>query len=59
MKYRVIMPIDLGDGKIHVFGDVITIADPAIAKAYSHALQAVKEANPYRPRPSCRESLKE
>lgn len=36
-KYRVVLPVDLGDGQVHNFGQVVEL-DPAAAEPFSHAL---------------------
>jgi transcriptional regulator with XRE-family HTH domain len=41
-KYRVIMPVDVGDGMIHQFGEIIEL-DLNTAIEYAHALITVEE----------------
>lgn len=41
-KYRVTLPIDLGDGVVHNFGEVLALELEQAAQ-YSHALIALEE----------------
>ena len=41
-KYKVTLPIDLGDGVIHLPGEVLDMG-PEQALAYAHALLPVEE----------------
>jgi hypothetical protein len=41
-KYRVVLPIDLGDGEIHNFGEVLEL-ELEVAVQYNHALIALDE----------------
>lgn len=40
-KFKVILPIELPDGKIHQYGDIVELEE-GMALQYAHALHAVE-----------------